>query len=221
MANDTVVVDANGNLLPPRSGAPLNLPSNTTVGGVAIGTGAVNSVNGLTGTVTLTKSTIGLPYADNTSDVNKPISSATQAALNNKQAASIALTSFDSITNPYAMIYRGNGLSGWSELSPNTSATLKFLSMLGNGTSGAAPVWYTLGSMALQANTGTTTAPLKGNGSGGVTAMIPGTDYTLFTNHTPASSSESCTTGSLCWDANYIYLCPNGTWSRRVAHSSW
>lgn len=47
---------------------------------------AVTSVNGQTGTIVLGKADIGLPSADNTSDVNKPISSATQAALDAKQA---------------------------------------------------------------------------------------------------------------------------------------
>lgn len=49
------------------------------------GSGAVDSVNGLTGVVVLTKSSIGLGNVDNTSDANKPISTATQAALDLKQ----------------------------------------------------------------------------------------------------------------------------------------
>lgn len=44
----------------------------------------VQSVNGLTGTVVLGKSEIGLGNVDNTSDLNKPISTATQTALNLK-----------------------------------------------------------------------------------------------------------------------------------------
>ncbi len=47
-------------------------------------TGQVTSVNGLTGVVTLTKSNVGLANVDNTADANKPISIATQAALNSK-----------------------------------------------------------------------------------------------------------------------------------------
>ena len=49
------------------------------------GGGAVDSVNGQTGVVVLDKSDIGLGNADNTSDLNKPISTATQAALDLKQ----------------------------------------------------------------------------------------------------------------------------------------
>ena len=46
--------------------------------------GAVTSVNGQSGVVTLTKANIGLGNVDNTSDLNKPVSTATQNALNAK-----------------------------------------------------------------------------------------------------------------------------------------
>jgi hypothetical protein len=52
-------------------------PDPSTSGG-----GAVDSVNGQTGVVVLDKSDIGLDQVDNTSDLNKPISTATQTALN-------------------------------------------------------------------------------------------------------------------------------------------
>lgn len=58
--------------------------------------GAVSSVNGQTGDVVLTKSDVGLSNTDNTSDANKPVSSATQAALdlkaNTLALATVALT---------------------------------------------------------------------------------------------------------------------------------
>jgi stage V sporulation protein SpoVS len=47
-------------------------------------TDAVASVNGYTGAVTLVKADVGLSNVDNTSDLNKPISTATQTALNLK-----------------------------------------------------------------------------------------------------------------------------------------
>jgi hypothetical protein len=52
----------------------------------------VQSVAGKTGTVTLDKSDVGLGNVDNTSDTNKPISSATQTALNGKQPLATVLT---------------------------------------------------------------------------------------------------------------------------------
>ena len=45
------------------------------------GSGAVDSVNGQTGVVVLTKADIGLGAVDNTSDLAKPVSTATQTAL--------------------------------------------------------------------------------------------------------------------------------------------
>lgn len=50
------------------------------------------SVNGQTGVVVLNKSDIGLSNVDNTSDLNKPISTATQSALNSKENAGVAIT---------------------------------------------------------------------------------------------------------------------------------
>ena len=44
----------------------------------------IDSVNGQIGTVVLTKIDIGLTNVDNTSDINKPVSTATQTALNTK-----------------------------------------------------------------------------------------------------------------------------------------
>lgn len=60
--------------------ARLNLGFKTASGG----SDAVESVNGQTGVVVLTKSDVGLANVDNTSDANKPISTATQTALNTK-----------------------------------------------------------------------------------------------------------------------------------------
>lgn len=51
-------------------------------------TEAVTSVNGMQGAVTITKATISLGNVDNTSDANKPISTATQSALNLKAPSS-------------------------------------------------------------------------------------------------------------------------------------
>jgi hypothetical protein len=54
--------------------------------GIAAGAqvNAVASVSGRTGAVTLTKSDVGLTNVDNTSDLGKPVSAATQTALNSK-----------------------------------------------------------------------------------------------------------------------------------------
>lgn len=71
------------------------------VGGVSTGggsgTGAVNSVNGKTGDVVLTKTDLNLGNVDNTSDLNKPISTATQTALDTKASA----TDLTNLTNEF------------------------------------------------------------------------------------------------------------------------
>lgn len=70
---------------PPSSGvayAPIN-HTHADLGGGG-GSGAVDSVNGRTGVVVLTKADVGLSSVDNTSDAGKPVSTATQTALNLK-----------------------------------------------------------------------------------------------------------------------------------------
>lgn len=57
-----------------------------TVDGAPVG-GAVDSVAGKTGAVTLVKADVGLGNVDNTSDAAKPVSTATQTALNGKAAS--------------------------------------------------------------------------------------------------------------------------------------
>jgi hypothetical protein len=60
----------------------------------SIAGGPVASVNGLTGIVTITKSTVGLPAADNTSDVDKPVSTLQAAAIAAAVAGAGDLTGF-------------------------------------------------------------------------------------------------------------------------------
>lgn len=81
---------------------------------VEISPSEVNSVAGKTGVVTLVKGDVGLGNVDNTSDANKPISTATQTALNGKSptitdrgawATSIAYVVGDIVTSQYARWY--------------------------------------------------------------------------------------------------------------------
>lgn len=66
-------------------------------------TDAVFSVNGYTGAVSLTKFDLGLGNADNTSDANKPISTATQFVLDQK--ANLAGASFTGDISTTGAIY--------------------------------------------------------------------------------------------------------------------
>lgn len=75
---------------------------------------AVQSVNGHTGTsVSVTAGDIGLSNVDNTSDTNKPVSTATQTALNAKADKTTALSA-------------GTGLTGGGDLSTNRTISANF-----------------------------------------------------------------------------------------------
>jgi hypothetical protein len=83
LKQDKLPNGTNGYVLTLDSGSPTWLPSSG-------GGGAVDSVFGRTGVVTAqsgdyTKAQVGLDQVDNTADLDKPISDATQSALNAKQ----------------------------------------------------------------------------------------------------------------------------------------
>jgi hypothetical protein len=71
--------------------------SNGTVWQKIPNVNAVTSVNTYTGAVVLVKGDVGLGNADNTSDANKPVSTATQTALNGKES-----TANKGVANGYA-----------------------------------------------------------------------------------------------------------------------
>jgi len=73
----------------------------------------VDSVAGKTGTVTLVKGDVGLGNVDNTSDLNKPISTATQTALDAKAATSTVTAISNRVTavedmTPVVMLWNGS-----------------------------------------------------------------------------------------------------------------
>jgi len=71
----------------------------------AVASGGVTSVNGHTGFVTLTTGDLGLGNVDNTSDLNKPISTAVQAALDTKAT----LESYDGSATQLKLIALADG----------------------------------------------------------------------------------------------------------------
>lgn len=82
-------------------------------------TEAVSSVNGQTGAVTISKSSLGLGNVDNTTDLGKPISTATQTALdlkaNTSTLSGYQATSEKGANNGYAGL-GSTGLVPWSQL---------------------------------------------------------------------------------------------------------
>lgn len=71
----------------------------------------VQSVAGRTGAVTLAKADVGLGNVDNTSDANKPVSTAQQTALNGKQDALVSGTSIKTV-NSTSLLGAGNVVVG-------------------------------------------------------------------------------------------------------------
>jgi hypothetical protein len=102
----------------------------------------VQSVAGKTGTVTLAKADVGLSNVDNTSDTNKPISSATQSALDGKAATSHThtasqVTDFNTAAAAAAPVQSVNGSTGTVTVAvPSaSSATPQALGVAAAGTS--------------------------------------------------------------------------------------
>lgn len=83
----------------------------------------VTSVAGKTGAVALVKGDVGLGNVDNTSDANKPISTATQTALNLKANAS-------------TQIIAGTGLTGGGTLDTNRTLAVSYGTTAGTSTQG-------------------------------------------------------------------------------------
>ena len=82
---------------------------------IYITSGAVDSVAGKTGVVTLAKADVGLANVDNTSDANKPVSTATATAL---------LASVPAQTGQSGNVLTTNGtLSSWSPVSADPAGT--------------------------------------------------------------------------------------------------
>lgn len=91
--------------------------NSASIASLAKADSAVQSVNGKSGSsVTLVKADVGLGNVDNTSDLNKPISTATQTALNEKANSSVTVSA-------------GAGLTGGGNLTANRSIALNAASI--------------------------------------------------------------------------------------------
>lgn len=166
--------------------------------------------------VTLTKADVGLGNVDNTSDANKPISTATQTALNGKQAtitggASTITTS--NLTANRALVSNANGKVDVSavtatELGYLDGVTSNIQTQL-NGKLSKAPVTSVngqTGDVTVSVPTvPSTTNILKGNGSGGLVAATRGSDYIASGNIVKQTLVATETTPTENYAINWVY----------------
>ena len=91
---------------------------------VASAAAPVQSVAGRTGAVTLAKTDVGLANVDNTSDVDKPVGTATQTALNGKAAlgANNDITSLGALSTAITVAQGGTGAGNATTARSNLSA---------------------------------------------------------------------------------------------------
>jgi hypothetical protein len=155
-------------------------------------TNAVSSVAGKTGVVTLAKGDVGLGNVDNISDLNKPISTATQTALNAKQNT---ITNSDSITQGVTNLFltsaertKLSNTSGTNtgdnatNTTSNTYADGKVADAITDGVTTIAPSQNAVfDALAGKLGTALTSANiLVGNGSNVATAVAMSGDATLL-----------------------------------------
>lgn len=144
-----------------------------------LNTGPVVSVNGKYGAVNLVKADLGLSNVDNTSDLDKPISTATQQALHGKEAsgtAAAAMSSHTSAADPHGQyLPKADGVA--SGLTLNGGYTEEVFAVAGT-TPALSP---TNGSIQTWALTGNSTPTLGTWGSGqSMTLLIDdGTAYSI------------------------------------------
>lgn len=160
----------------------------------------VTSVAGKVGAVTLDKTDVGLSSVDNTSDANKPISTATQTALNTKQntitvngivkgngsgtlSAATSGTDYAPATSGSAIL-KGDGAGGFSSATAGTDyqSPIGTITGLAKGNGANALTSATAGTDYAPATSGS--GILKGNGAGGFSTASAGTDYAPATSGT-------------------------------------
>ena len=145
-----------------------------------------------TGTVTgVTKSHVGLGNVDNTSDANKPVSTAQQTALNLK--APLASPAFTG--TPTGITKAHVGLSNVDNTSddnkPVSTAQNTAINLKSNN---ASPVF-----------TGTVTTP----------------NLVISTGTAPATATSAGTKGQIAYASGFLYVCvATNTW-QRVAIATW
>lgn len=175
----------------------------------SIGGSFVKTVNTRTGDVVLTKTDVGLGNVDNTSDANKPVSTAQQTAINGRQASNANLTAFSGLTGAADRLPYFTG-AGALSLATLTAKAREFTALTNEANM---RTW--LGLVPVTSNTDITAGRLLTPGSGGILGTpvpVPNANGITFlsgTHGTLAGTEEECVT------ANYPALGGASTAARR------
>lgn len=112
-----IAVGSSGQVLSSDPATPTGMRWVTPATGGSGGVAGVSSVNGRIGDVTLARADVGLANVDNTSDFAKPVSSATQTALNAKADSTTVTSHINSTANPHSTTKSQIGLGNVDDTS--------------------------------------------------------------------------------------------------------
>lgn len=131
-------------------------------------TAPVTSVSGKTGSVTLEKADVGLGNVDNTSDANKPISTATQTALDGKQPLDADLTAIAGLAGTSGLLKK-TAADSWALDTASYLTSNQSITVSGDASgSGTTAISLTLANSGVSAGTyKSVTVDAKGRVTGG------------------------------------------------------
>lgn len=151
------------------------------------------SVNGSTGNITVNKTTVGLSNVDNTSDLDKPVSTATQTALNGKVSINTFNSSINDLNSAIATKLDSSEkaiANGVASLDENGKVPLDQIPALSNGTVVRSTTADTLTTARTFTVTGDLTSPsVSFNGSSNISLNV-----TLPNSGVTANTYGSATT---------------------------
>jgi hypothetical protein len=193
----------------------LSSKQDTLVSGTNIKTVEGQNILGA-GNIDITKTDVGLANVDNTSDLNKPISTATQAALNAKQNT---ITNSDSITqgttNLFLTTAERTKLTNTSGTNTGDNATnTQYSSLVSNAThtgDATGNVGLTVVGINNTILSTLTTGILKNTTTTGVPSIAVAADFPILNQNTTGSagSTATLTTGrTISMDGDVLYTSP-------------